>query len=203
MCIHEQWWLHCTGQWGQKTPVTEHMYYVVITFKMTEQVEQQICIRFCVKLEHFSVETIWTIQKAAAMGNWWLAASSWLRAHSRIVSCTEFFGETSNHPGDSAPLQPRFGDLQLFPKLKSLLKEKRFQTICEIQENISGQLMATGRTAWGPKVPTLKGTEVSLSYVQFFLYVVSSSINVSIFILHGWTPSGQILVNGLNSFSRR
>ena len=31
------------------------------------------------------------------------------------------------------------------------------------------------------KVPTLKGAEVSLSYVQCFLYLLSSSINVSIF----------------------
>ena len=37
------------------------------------------------------------------------------------------------------------------------------------------------RTAWGPKVSTLKGSGVSLSYVQCFLYLVSSSINVSIF----------------------
>ena len=44
-----------------------------------------------------------------------------------------------------------------------------------------GQLMVTGRTMWGPKVPTLKGTETSLSYVQCFLYLVSSSINVFIF----------------------
>ena len=31
----------------------------------------------------------------------------------------------------------------IFPKLKSLLKGKRFQTIDEIQENTTGQLMAT------------------------------------------------------------
>ena len=30
-------------------------------------------------------------------------------------------------------------------------------------------------------MPSLKGTEVSLSYVQCFLYLVSSFINVSIF----------------------
>ena len=30
-------------------------------------------------------------------------------------------------------------------------------------------------------MPTLKGTEVSLFYVQCFLYLVSSSINISIF----------------------
>ena len=62
-------------------------------------------------------------------------------------------------------------DFWLFPKLKSPLKGKRFQTISETQENKVGQLMAIGRTVWGPKVPTLKGTEVSLSCVQCFLYL--------------------------------
>ena len=38
---------------------------------------------------------------------------------------------------------------------------------------------------------TLKETEVSLSYVQCFLYLVSSSINVSIFHSTWLVPSGQ------------
>ena len=50
--------------------LSEHVYYVAITFKMTEQVEEQICIKFCIKLEHFSAETIQMIQKVGAMGNW-------------------------------------------------------------------------------------------------------------------------------------
>ena len=93
------------------------------------------------------------------------------------------FSETSNHPGDSAPRSTDLVpcDFWLFLKLKSPLKGKRFQTIDEIQENMMGQLMVTGRTAWGPEVPTLKGTEVSLSWVQCFLYLASSSIDVSIF----------------------
>ena len=45
-------------------PMSEHVYCVAITLKMTEQVEQQICIKFYVKLEHSSTETIWMIQKA-------------------------------------------------------------------------------------------------------------------------------------------
>ena len=72
-------------------------------------------------------------------------------------------------------------DFWLFPKLKSPLKGKRFQIANEIQKNRMGQLMVIGRTVWGPKEPTLKRTEVSLSCVQCFLYLVSSSINVSIF----------------------
>ena len=43
-----------------------------------------------------------------------------------------------------------------------------------------GQLMVIERTVRDSKVPILKGTEVSLSYVQCFLYL-ESSINVSIF----------------------
>ena len=123
------------------------------------------------------------IQKAAAMGNWWLAALSGQHDHSCIMSPAEFSGETSNHPGDSAPHSPDLvpGNFCLFPKLKSPLKGKRFQIINEIQENTTGQLMAIGRTVWGSKVPTLKGTEASLSYVQCFLYLVPSSVNVSNF----------------------
>ena len=71
-------------------------------------------------------------------------------------------------------------DFWFFPKLKSPLEGKRFHTTNEIQANMMEQLMAIGRTVWGPKVPTLKGTEVSLFYVQCFLYLVSS-VNVSIF----------------------
>ena len=100
--------------------LSEPVYCVAVTFKITEWVEQGICIKFCVKLEHFSVETIWMIQKAAVMDNWWLAPSSWQCTQSHILSHKDFFGETSNHPGDSAVLQPRFGALQLlaFPKSK-------------------------------------------------------------------------------------
>ena len=51
-------------------PLREHVYCVAVVFKMAVQVEQQICIKFCVKLEHSSMETIQMIQKTAAMGNW-------------------------------------------------------------------------------------------------------------------------------------
>ena len=73
-------------------------------------------------------------------------------------------------------------DFWLFPKLKSPLKGKRFQTFNEIQENTTGQLMVIGRNVWGPKMPTLYGTEVSLSHVQCFLPLLSS-INISIFLI--------------------
>ena len=84
----------------------------------------------------------------------------------------------------------------LFPKLKSPLKGKRFQITDEIKENMMGQLMAIPtedfaecfeewKRCWENCVRSqgayFEGTEVSLSYIQCFLYHISSSVNVSIF----------------------
>ena len=150
---------------------------MAVTFKITDKVQQQICVKFCVKIEHSSMKLFRWFGRQQLLGNWWLAAACLC-----ITSCAELSGETLNQPGDSAPYSP---DLEtcdwLFPKLKLSLKEKRFQTVNEIQENMMGKLMQIERTMWGAKVPTLKGTEVSLFYVQCFLYLTSSSINVSIF----------------------
>ena len=105
-------------------------------------------IIFCIKLERSSVETIRMIQKATAMGNWTLAASSGQHTHLCIASRAEFFGETSGHPGDTGPYSPDLApcNFWLFPKLKLPLKGKRFQTVDDIQENTMGKLMAIGRT---------------------------------------------------------
>ena len=164
---------------------------------MTEQAEQWICMKFCTKFEYsswnysdnseghsygelvigsFIMTTCPLIHHVLHRVFWWnIKTSRWL-----------------------SPLQPRFGALQLLalPKLRSLLKGKRFQTANEIQENTMGQLRAIGRTMWGSKVPTSKGTEASLFCVQCFLYLVSSSLNVSIFhstwLDNFWALSGQI-----------
>ena len=39
-------------------PLSEHVHCVTFAFKMTERVEQWICIKFCIKFEHPSMETI-------------------------------------------------------------------------------------------------------------------------------------------------
>ena len=164
-------------------PLSEHVYCAALKFKMTEQVGQRICNKFCVKLQSFSVETMQMIQKAAVMGNWWLAASSQQCARSCITSQVQsFLAKYQITQVTQPPYSPDLAtcDFWLFPKLKSPSRGKRFQTISDIQENTTGLLMAIGRTVWGPKVPTLKGTEVSLSYVQYFLYLVSL-INVPSF----------------------
>ena len=148
------------------------------------------------------METIQMIQKAATMGR--LAIGSFITTTCSLthhISCRVFLAK-SNHPGDSAPYSPDLvpWDFWLFPKLKS--QGTRFQTANEIQENMMGQLMAIGWTVWGPKVAALKVTEASLSYAQCFLYLVSSSISVSIFLVHGWIPSGQTSYVWKRKFNR-
>ena len=96
-------------------------------------------------------------------------AGDWQLHHDNMLAYTSRLTQSFlvKHPGDSVSLQPRFGALSswLFPKLKSILKGKRFQTTDKIQENI-------GQTVWGSKVSTLKGTEASLSYVQCFFCIL-------------------------------
>ena len=59
-----------------------------------------------------------------ATGNWQLHHNS-APTHASCLSC-RVFGPVSNHPGDSAPLQHRFGTLQLlaFPKTKITFKRE-------------------------------------------------------------------------------
>ena len=165
MHLCEQWRLHCNSiVSGRRKHYWVAMYCVAITFKMTGRIEQWICIKFCVKFEHSSLETIWVIQKGAATGNCWLAASSWQHACSCITSQAEIFGETSNYPRDSAPLQP-----------KTKITFER-EEIPDPQWD-SGKYDAAADSNWENCVrsqgPTLKGTEASLS-----LYHVSCILSL-------------------------
>ena len=147
-------------------PLCEHVYCAATTFKMTERVEQWICIKFFIKLEHSSMETIWWFRRLQlwATGEWQLHHNNMPTHASHLVQdvLAKHHVAQVTQPPYSQDLVP--WDFWPFPKLKSPLKGKWFQTTNEIQENTMGQLMAVGRTVWGPKVPTLKGTEVSLSY---------------------------------------
>ena len=99
------------------------------------------------------------------------ATGDWQLHHNNVqlmhhISLRDFWWNIKSHGWLSHPTaQIVPSNSWLFPKLRSPLKGKRFQTTDEIQENMTGQLMTIGRTVWGPKVPTLKGTEASFSYV--------------------------------------
>ena len=144
--------------------LNEHVYCVAITLKMTEQVEQWICIKFYVRLEHFSMEIIPVIQKAASMSNWWLAASLQnIPTHaSHLVQ-----NFLVKHQITQVTLPPYSWYLLpwnfwLFPKLKSPLKGKISDCWWDSRKYDGDQLIVIRRTVWGPKLLTLKGTEGSL-----------------------------------------
>ena len=88
------------------------------------------------------------IQKAAAMatGGWQLHHDNMPTDASRLMQSVLAKHQITQvtQPPYSPDLAPC--DFWLFPKLKSPLKGKRFQTIDEIRENTTGQLMAIGRT---------------------------------------------------------
>ena len=173
MHICEQWWLHYTSQWGSR-----HRRVNVCTVwsshsKWLSEYNNESASNFALSLNiplrklfgWFKRLQLW------ASSEWQLhhdntpthashLMQSFLAKH-QITQATQ-----SLYSPDLAPC-----DFWLFPKLKSLLKRKIFQTIDEIQENTMGHLMEIGRTVWGPKGPTLKGTEASLSYAQCFLYL--------------------------------
>ena len=103
-------------------------------------VEQWICIKFCVKLEHCSMETIQMIQKAASM-----ATGDWQLHRDHMPTHASCFMQSflAKHQITQVT-QPLYSpdlascDFWLFPKLKSPLKRKRFQTFDGIQKNITG-----------------------------------------------------------------
>ena len=139
----EQWHLHCTSQWGQWRPLSEHVYLVAMAFKMTEQVEQWICSRFCVKLEHSSTKLCGWFRgpQLCTTGDLHLHHDNTATNASRLMQsilAKHQITQVTQHPysPDLAPC-----GFWLFPKLKSPLKGKRFQTGDEIQENTMEQLM--------------------------------------------------------------
>ena len=155
-------------------PLNEHVYCVVIAFKMTNWVEQQICIKFFIKLNISPWKQFGWFRRLQpwATGDWQLHHNNTPAHTSHLVQSVLAKHQITQvtQPRYSPDLVPC--DFWIFPKLKSPLKGKRFQTTDEIQDNTTGQLMVIGRTVWGPKVPALYGTEASLSCVQCFLYLL-------------------------------
>ena len=116
---------------------------MVIAIKMTEQVEQEICIKFCIKLEHSPAKTSEDRSYGQLVIDSFILTMSLLMHH---VSCRAFFEKHQityvTQPHYSPDLAPC--DFWFFPKLKSPLKGKRFQTVYEVQKNTTRQLMVMG-----------------------------------------------------------
>ena len=155
------------------------------------------------------------IQKAAALGNWWLAASLRECACSCITSPAVFWENIKSprwlRPHYSPDLAPC--DFWLFPKLKSPLKRKRFQTINEIQEIWWGSWWWLGELREVPRCLLWRRLRhhhpmYNVSYIFFKKCLIffikkrllrsygsreSVSCSQYCFILSEWLLKGQIL----------
>ena len=160
----------------------EHVHCVGVTFKMTEQVEQWNCIKFCIKLEHsrnYSGDSKGCSYGQPVIGSFTLT----MRLLMHHILCRIFLQNMKSPRWLSPPVAQIWHPATsgFSQNWNHFWKGRDFTMSNVTQENTTGQLMAIGGTVWGPKVPTLKGTEASLPYIQYFLYLVSSSINASIF----------------------
>ena len=96
--------------------MSEHVYYVAVTFKLTEY-SNDSASNYAISL-NISPWKLLDDSEGYSYGQ--LVIGSFNTAMCPLthhVLC-RVFCEISNHPGDSASLQPRFGNLQLlaFPK---------------------------------------------------------------------------------------
>ena len=149
---------------------------------MTEWIQQWTYIIFCVKFElppqklfgWFRRPQLW------ATGDWQLHMTMCLLIHH--ILCRVFWWNITSPRWLSPPIAQiwRPATSAFSQNWNHLWKGSDFRPSLRFRKIQQGQLVA-GRTVWGPKVLTLNGTEVSLSYVHSFLYLVSSWINVSIF----------------------
>ena len=162
---------------------------------MTEQVEQRVCIKFCVKLEHSSTETI----HSGGCSHGQLIIVSFITTMCLLmhhVSCRAFLCNIKSW-GDSAPLQPRFGALWLlaFVIIKSPLKWKRFQTIDEIQENMTGSWCWLGELCEIPRCLLWSGLRCHVPCTMFVVSCIFFNKPV-FFIEYGCILSGQTHLYG-------
>ena len=160
--------------------LSEHVYCVAATLKMTEQREQWICIKIAWSLNiplrkqfgWFRRLQLW------ATSDWQLHDENMPTHASRVEE--SFLSKHQitlvTRPTYSPDLAPC--NFWSFPKLKSPLKRKRFQTVDETLRNTMGQLMAIGRTVRFQST-YLEGVWGDIVLCTMFL--ASSSINVSIF----------------------
>ena len=98
------------------------MYCVAVTFKMTEQLEQQICIKSCIKLEHSSTETIQMMQR---MQLW--APGDWQLYHDNVPTHASHLLQRflAKHQITQVAQAPYSSDLRLMPFPKTTITFER------------------------------------------------------------------------------
>ena len=146
---------------------------------MTEQIQQWICIKFCIKLEH-SLGNYLNGSEGHSYGqlvtSYFITTILPLTHH---VFCRVFFVKHQITQVTQLPSpQSRFGTLELpvFPKTRITFESKEISD-CRWD---SGKYDGAADGDWENCVRS-QGAYFEGNYVQCFLYFISSSISVSIF----------------------
>ena len=162
-------------------PLSEHVYWVTVTFKITEYSNKSSSnFALSLNIPPWELFTWFRRPQLGATGDWQLHRDN---APTTCITSYAVFLWNIKSPRWLSPSKPRFGALWhlAFPKTKITFEREEISDCWWDSGKYVPKLTAIGQTVWGPKVPTLKGTEASLSYIQCFLNLVSSSIHVSIF----------------------
>ena len=172
--------------------LSEHVYYVAVTFKMTEQVEQWTCIKFCVKLEHSSVETIGLIQRPPlwTMGDGQLHHDNVPTHASRLV---QFFGQNIKSPRWLSPATAQIWCPMIsgFPQNEiHLWKRRDFRPLMRFRKIRWGSWWQLGELC-EVQGAYLEGDWDIIAICTMFLISCTFFNKCLFFIEHGWIPSGQ------------
>ena len=135
------------------------------------------------------------IQKAAAKGNWWLAASSWQHACSCITSHAKFFAKHQITQVTQTLYSPDLVpcNFWLFPKTNITFEKEQ---ISDHQWN-SGKYNSAADGDWENCVRSqgacFEGNWCIFVLCTVFLVSCIFFNKYLFFILRGWLPSGQAL----------
>ena len=148
MHICEQWWLHYTSQWGSR-----HRRVNVCTVwsshsKWPSKFSTKPASNFGLILN----TTPWKLFRWFRRLQLW-ATGDWQLCHDNVPThashlMQSFLAKYTITQVTQSPSSPNLvpSNFWFFLKLKSSLKGKKFQTIDEIQENTTGQLVSIERT---------------------------------------------------------
>ena len=162
-------------------PLSEHVHCVAVAFKMTERVEQWICTKFCVQLEHSSVETIQMIQKIRSYDQ--LVIGSFIKTMHPLmhhIPCRVFWWNVK-FPRRLSPLQPKFGTLWLldFPQTKITFEKEEISDHQWDSVKYNGVADGDWESCMRSQGAYCEGDWGTMFLVS--VVSISSSVNVSIF----------------------
>ena len=178
--------LHCISQWRRYMPLTEHVYCMAIAFKMTEALVQILHYAWTFLCKNYLDDSEGWSYGQLVIGSF-ITTTCPFTHH---VLCRVFWWNI-HHPGDSAPVEPKFGtcDFWLFPKLKSPLISFEREEISDHRWD-SGKYDAVADGYWENCVRS-QGAYFEVDW-RITPCSVSCILNkCHYFILHGWIHSGQ------------